>query len=414
MTAVQSGYNHLSTAFDSRRKVRKLSWSLNVNSEGRIPIIQTKYLPEALRLIEGSSRPSMLLGVVDCLLEWWISLQESYRSDMMKLIETKLSSFSGKNPKLTKLREMAPYFTRATGPAGLAADLIKEDRQLSEVWGLFEFADSMRRYRYFSEVALQYIQVSRRLNRLSNEIPAIMDFLRSHTENVKGVQISKKIISILVEWMDKTSSLDHKQLLKEKAFNLIGDPKWEDRWSPWPGITDSEESTLRKARKTLKEWLAVEIFGIFFENRSLGMDKRRKNFWLRYCRHVDEFKLYTNRTVLSSLSDDDRVKPYAPTRLGRLTGGGNQLSALVFTIKGYVLVEFSAIGGAFYAYTSEGLICPDTSRHTMKISDLRRGVDVDHLINHTTGRFSPEGRFFHNGNDWEYRLSHWISRYLGI
>ncbi|MCX6135913.1 MAG: hypothetical protein NTV54_00230, partial [Ignavibacteriales bacterium] len=43
--AAQSGYDHLITVFDSRRKVKKLSWSLNVKSDGRIPIIQTIYLP---------------------------------------------------------------------------------------------------------------------------------------------------------------------------------------------------------------------------------------------------------------------------------------------------------------------------------------------------------------------------------
>jgi hypothetical protein len=414
IAAARNGYNHLSLTFGSRRKVRKLAWSLGVAPNGKVPVIQTEHFSAALQLIEDSYRPSMLLGVLDCLLEWWTSLREPHKTEMMKLVETRLSSYTGRNPKLTKLKERAPYFIKATGPAGLAADLIKDARHLSEVWDRFEFANNMRRYSYFSEAALQYIQASRRLNNLSDEIPGILDFLRDHTGNVKGVEISKRIISVLVQWVQETSSVESKQLLKREALNMIGDPQWKDKWSPWPGITDSERATLNSARSVLKEWLATEIIEIFFGNRMLGMDKRRKTFWLKHCKHIDQFKLYSNPTVLYSLSDDDRVKPYAPTRLGRLTGGANQLSALVFTIKGYLLVEFSATGGAFYAYKIDGRICPDISARTIDISDLRRASEVEYLINRETGRSRSEGRFNHSGDHWESYLSHWIERYIGV
>jgi hypothetical protein len=330
----------------------------------------------------------------------------------MKFIAGRVREYQGGRQRIRLILTHYNYYLQRNGPAVLSIDLIRNQIPPRNVWEYLFLPKDFRCFSYFEEFIIHYVKNLGREKRLQESLKEVVDALREHISSLKGQDVSKIVLSELINQTQNSITEDQKIFLRAASFQLIGDPNDIVSWSLPSSSEPSLKEKVERARLTLNEWLAREFIETFFDNPLLAIDRDRKQFWLKYSKHMENVKLYTTDSVSQSLKMNERLKPFFASRVCKITGSG-QMSALVFCVKGYILVEFSQTGGAFYAYQRDNKWCPRIDKNVLGISELRRPRKVGNLkeLAFHGVDYLPEGRHPHLG-DWQYHLSQWIGRYL--
>lgn len=408
------GMEELKRKFNTKRKLRQLSVCLGVQNGRHIPICLGPHFGLALELLAEGEPGRRIVGVTDALMQHWAMMDDSTRVSTGTWIQRNVDSWKTRNQRIEVLRGLSEYLVDRSGPTALAGEVLRKGELPDSPYDLVRLLGISCQGSYFGAYLRAYVLLARRKGNLLERLPGIIAALERHLGDTKRLPIAKQILAEAIGYSHDIGDLESKELLQRSSLELVGDPGVGSvAWDPWSDIEQNDANLIQRARKILNEWLAIQVIKVFFDNPLLGMDEDRKKFWLKYCKHIDYFKLYTHEDVYSSLMHDERVKPFISTRVGYITDRGTPLSALAFSIKDYVFVEFSTVGGAFYAYRKGGKHCPDLARSRARISELRKPQEMDSLFSSINKSPRKEGKFNHMGN-WQMHLSSWLQRMLEI
>lgn len=406
------GTSRLLAEFNTFRKVRKLTWSLDYCEEGTSPIIHSTFFDAALTVINRRWRAYMIVAIVYALLRNWSELHNENGTRLLGFLTAKLRLYPGRRENLKILRDNLQYLQTTRSPVLYASHLLRNRLNLSNAPSYLGLPGYMIvNLDYFSQVGRAFTQLSLREDDLESRLDEIYDFLKKHQNKATN----KFCLSSIIIRVDKSGNVAVQEKTKQIAVELIGDPEYRENWEPWELAKEEDKEQLKEARSILNEWLTRDFLDIFFE-RLANMDTARKNFWLKYTKHISRFKIYGTGVTRRMLAEDRRIRDLLGPRFGYLTGSETHQSALVMVIKSYLLAEFSQTGAAFYAYLSSNPLVPDISKEVLSSRAIRRAQEMDHLMRRRgLQRYNvrQEGRFSHQSG-WEYHLSWWLTNYLGI
>lgn len=388
------GSKTLNQIFNSRKKAKKLSWMLSYKEKNDPKIIETEFFSLALNIINLYWSNSMILSLLDLLLQNWDSENKTNINLLKQILMEKISSYIGKRKFFNNLKSNKSYFFTERGDFLLGEELFNQNVKISETVKYIGLPEYMRFYSFFSETVVSYTQTIIKNDILERYLSEILFFLKKHDNKTT----SKKCLSQIILNIDKLSNDDLKEDIKSNSFDLIGDPSNDSYWLPWKNANEKEIKDLKESQTMLNNWITEKFIEIFFEN--LAMDRNRKDFWRNYLKNISRFKIYSTFEFEKILKNDARVSPYLKTRLGILGSGYTKESAIVMIMKNYLLVEFSVNGNAFFAYKLSNPACPDINEHFQKINKLKNQNLRDFKLNHS--------------GDWEYSLSNWLNQNLGV
>jgi hypothetical protein len=356
MQLAPQGIETLRRDFNTSRKARKLVWSLHYSEDGLPSIISSEFLTFALQLIDDHWRYSMLPGIFDTLLQNW---NHPNAKLLRSFITKKITDYAQSRPSVLSIRKNERFYTNDNGATLLGAHLIGNRQKLLEVWQQLDLPDHMKGYTYFADVATAFTQTAMRTPQFTQHVLDIIEFLRLH--NIRDT--SKKCLCKIILKLQDSNNLELRDQVKSGALHLIGDPANDPDWMPWERANERGKEEIKEAQRILNEWLTQQFIDIFFEKSA--EDKERKNFWMKYSKHISKFKIYGNSSLKSRLANDNRIKPFLDARFGLIQNAeGDRALAMQIRDKGYVLVEFIGKNkGAFYAYKSSNPICPDISKY---------------------------------------------------
>ncbi|MCI0501817.1 MAG: EH signature domain-containing protein, partial [Epsilonproteobacteria bacterium] len=366
----------------------------------------------------------------------------------------KIQEYSGKRKMILNIRENSNFFLDRKGAVKLSLNLLSHSEDLPDICTHLKLPKHMKHYEYFSEVAAAFVHFALRKPSFEDLISHIIDFLHEH----RDLKTAKKCLSKIILKLAQSFNLELQEDVKKVSLELIGDPINDALWAPWQNATREDIKELRNAQQILNEWINRQFINIFFQKISMNDDRR--NFWLRYIKHISRFKIYSHKWVYNTLAYDIRIKDSLKERFGFIQGVDRNQSALILFIKDYLFIEFSQTGNALYIYKPGTINRPDVSKESIHRSDLCRHDKSDLIIkkydkNHfyrgyysqkekmfDEGRYvnSPpnrsedslaylirkgyysqkekmfdEGRYVHSPpNGWEDRLAYWIRNKLGI
>ena len=181
-------------------------------------------------------------------------------------------------------------------------------------------------------------------------------------------------------------------------------PIWENPWLPsnktaWQRVSED-------ARQMVSNWLKGEFIEAFFTKLAQDgtSDRRRVNFWKRYVKAIDHVDFALGPTARNSRDPDFKVlKEKMKGLLWYLDASGNN-NAFIMRMGKLVVVEFSDMGNALYAYRDDQglpfdltkpLALPVNARNSLKNSARRRNK-----LTHKDG--------INGYSEWEDRFENWL------
>ena len=398
-----------------RRELRTLTYSLSY-SENNLQTIfcNENELKIALGAMETNWRDSFLSGLIDCLLSNWETTHRKSLIQLEQFITKKLDNYSGNRSTLISFKNNRHYFNVKKGNEILGLTLARMKLPLKESTKILGVPETWFSYSYFSRVIIANYEKNK--ENIVNEIDSLNEVLIKHNNSITN----KRLISKIIIQANKPEFLSLQEKIKNIAIKLIGDPSINSIWAPFDNANETEKQELIDSRKILNEWITKEFINLFFEKCIL--DERRKRFWLGYASKISSFKVYGPIHTKRLLLQDERIsKKVVDARFETVLRNIN-VSAFIFYIENYMLIEFSKKDYAFYAYNLDSNSYPKISKQLNSVDDLlnsnmpfalkRNGGSI---IQHSDeGRFSHSDGFFKNGEElrWEQVFDWWIKEYL--
>ena len=411
--------------FDNYKTFKDINILVNILSfskdEKMIPIIETQFFSKALKIIETCESTKLCRMLIFLLLSNWNRISLMSKNLLQESIKKHIKLLQTNNKIISYVIKKQDWFLSDKGSYLLAKKIVdftlndvkiflSYERTFSSdnILGIPLFISPSITPGYFYEVLLFYTKLTIERDIIDQFLEPVFLLL----QNKCPVEIARRIMVNLILWIDanKTKKIIVKETIKEKSISIIGDPQDSTRWGPWKGITEKENIDLQKAKKILDQWISEYLINIFFER--LISDKDRREFWRQYAKNFT-VKILANETDYQSMKKDPRVISKGFTRFGKLKGIG---SVLVMLSEKYVLIEFSTIGNAFYAYRRENLqsyglkkleeLIESDAVASLSVFDIKR-TDMQNL------HINEEGRFVHT-SQWQYKLKDWIKTTLGV
>lgn len=393
-----------------KRELRTLSYSLNYAEKNSSSFFEKKSdLELILQILDNNWRDTFLKGLLDCYLKNWESTNES-KEIIGKFIQNKLETYSGNRTDIKSLKQNRKYLNYLNGDVVLGAEIALKNIPINESVNYLSLPDSYFTYPYFSKVILSFYEKKKK--RIAHYLVDIYKALEKHKNN----KTNKRVISKLIIDVNHLSFSTLHIGIKLLAFNLIGDPNNSSCWTPYENASDRERKELSAARNYLNEWITREFINVFFE-KSIN-DKRRKKFWLKYSSYISQFKVFGSDENRRLLKADSSISELINDRY-QVVSSNRDISAIMFIIGNYTLIEFSDPGYAFYAYKNSNPYTPSLdAKNINSVDDFRNG-NMPMLVyrsGYHLHSFSNEGRLTHSDGalNWEDVFSRWILRKTGI
>ncbi|MCS7074208.1 MAG: EH signature domain-containing protein, partial [Bacteroidia bacterium] len=393
-----------------RRELRTLTYALDYSERNLTSIFSNaNELSFVLELLNEDWRDSFLNGLVDCLLKKWESPYLASLSQLANFIYSKVRNSTSNRLVVKFIQKNIKYFDLKNGASVLGAELALKDIPLTEATKFLSVPETWFSYPYFSKVIVAYYE-QKQANLLAF-IAELKQALLQHNYNVT----SKRVISKLILQATNPRYINLQEPVKHLAFHLIGDPEIPSYWAEFENATPTEKEDLRNARKILNEWIVRQFIDIFF--KVCINDTRRKHFWLRYAKQVVAFKVYGSEETRYKLESFEQIKDYLPSRYVTVESQ-REVSAFILYIGNYMLIEFSDLNYAFYAYRVGSPLCPELKTRLKDVDKLRNS-SLPRLL-YRTGTYinsvNSEGRLSHNDGElsWEQAFEFWLNRVAGI
>lgn len=379
--AEETRYNHI--------ELKCLSYNLGNNPE-------LGFLDYCIELLSNSWRESFLRGVLHSLMIHWTDFDDAGRQRVCDFFKKRVLESSSRYA--TSIKEYIKYLDRG-GSYKLGNHTRTEKKDISEVCHVFGLSTNRISYSYFSDAIVAYYESIE-----NDEFAQLKQILKQHN----NIRTSKIVVSKMIIRYQDDKSLE-KQMM-DFAVEMIGDPTIESKWAPFPNATREEEKNLEIARKILLRLYAERAIDTFF--KYLCTDERRRKFWKRFSKKIDNFVVYgpaeSKNYIAPYINYNFLIQHYKQVNSTKSTCG------LVMYMRDFVIIEFSDTG-ALYVY-KKGDYCYNnvfsSPNSINKIDDLK----LPYLSNLVTTEgdymyFSDEGRLIHSGH-WERRMGAWIERLI--
>lgn len=404
--------NKLKQQFD-KRELRTLTYALNYKEYQEISIYEnSKYLHQCFSLLNDSWRDSFISGLLDCYLSNWGSSNKESFNLLSNYLTSKIENYKGSRSLFQSLKTNSKFFDKDKGDLDLGATLAISNKSISEATKFLSLPDHWITYPYFSGVINGYFEKSK--NRLETALDDISHILEKHSNSTKATRTNKLIVSKIICHTTTASEIVQNKV-KDIAFKLVGDPGITSIWRPYGNASQSEISTINKAREILNEWVTRQFINVFFEK--CINDNRRKRFWLQYSKKITAFKVFGPSRIKQILKTDQRISEYVGERFHSVASN-RDISAFMFLIGEHKMIEFSDPGYAFYAYKASNLKAPSFYAKYVSVDNFRNG-SMPMLVyrsGYDLHSFSDEGRLSHNDGEmkWEDVFSNWLKIKAGI
>lgn len=354
-------------------------------------------------LIQKRWKPSLLNGLVFCLLYNWSSYEYGIVSKGFRsFILDKLSNYEGKRKHLCEMKSNN-VFLRDGGSLALGQSLVSNQKSILEAPVYIGLKKRDFGYSYFSKTIQYYFKNKSRTN-----IAELEETLTLHANSATTkIVISDKIIKAN-ELQDGSSSVN---TIKRIALKLVGDPFVRANWNTI-GVAQEQAEQINTAYSILKKWMIKSFINLAFQH--LINDPARKVFWLKYVDYIDDLKIVGNQHHKYIISNQPELNEALGNCFRQQTSRSvSNTCAIAIQIRNHYFFEFSDVG-ACYVYA-------DNSKMSMienginKVDELKE-PRLNNLIVPISSYYSnyfDSGRFIHSGA-WQSRLNRWFQIKLGI
>ncbi len=381
----------LSSEFDSLRRIRQLAWTLTY-SENELPrIIDTPSLQNALQLIENRFRTSMLLGILNALLQAW---DTSNAAALRSFLKKHLTGYTGSRKFVQKLKANIAWYWEENSSTNLAMYLIRSPNKLSDVWTYLELPDYMHSYAYFSAVAIAYTAFNNQID--IEHVKDVIAFVKKHNND----KTSRIVLSKLIEKLGPDATEGLRQPVQSYVLQKWQDPRIAGADVRWRDVSD-------KARQIFTKWITEEDLRFFFDivAKACGDPKfeYRKAFWLSYLEQITFCRPVLRKNAEHLFRHDPQALQYYRDRQpATLKGGTKDQHAFIIQMGEYTLVEFSTAGACYVYHNSDlpfEIGAPEY--HMDKLRSQRR---AEHRVIH------------HNSENhrWQNEFASWLENKLSI
>jgi hypothetical protein len=410
ISQLNNGFND---KFD-KRELRTLTYALIYKEHQENSIFENShYLLQCFSLLNENWRDSYISGLLDCYLSNWGSSNKESFNILSNFLTSKIENYKGSRSLFQSLKTNSKFFDKDKGDLDLGVTLAISNKSISEATKFLSLPDHWITYPYFSGVINGYFEKSK--NRLETALDDISHVLEKHSNSTKATRTNKLIVSKIICHTTTASEIVQNKV-KDVAFKLVGDPGITSIWRPYENASQSEISTINKAREVLNEWVTRQFINVFFEK--CINDNRRKRFWLQYSKKITAFKVFGPSHIKRILKTDQRISEYVDGRFHSVDSN-RDVSAFMFLIGEHKMIEFSDPGYAFYAYKASNSMAPSFDAKYVSSVDNFRDGSMSMLVyrsGYHLHSFSDEGRLSHNDGDmkWEDVFSNWLKRKAGI
>lgn len=404
--------NRVAETFPKRRDLRALTYCLTVPVPGYQPVLSVEQeLETVLSVLERDWRYTYFPGLFDTLLKEWHCKHRDALIRLRSFLTTKLQQYNGTRSSILSFKQNIHFFEHDIGTYKLGIEMAAGKKPFTSVMVYSSIPKSRISYYYFAYALFVYYE--RLKGNLSAHLDDMLAFLSLHGK----YETSLIFISKLIIQCEEQQLIDLQDRIKHIALQFIKDPERNENWRiVYQIATEKEQEDIVRARTILNEWLTREFISLFFEK--CINDRRRKQFWLKYARHISQFKIVGSYQTKRILSEDKRLSKFIDARFCNVNAGAGSNAALVLVIGNYVLIEFSD-SGAFYAYQLRhpmAKVFDWNSIHTF--SDIK-DTTLDRLAyreGYHIYKTNSQGRLDHRDGDldWEDVFKHWIKKYIGI
>lgn len=353
----------------------------------------------ALSLLDKGWKNMFFNGLIFYVLNSWNYIEPEFREATCQLIVNKLKGYEDNNKRYILLKNHLNLFEK-NGPLRMATLLTAKKFDLFNAPSIIGYKSSAIKQSYYSDVIINYIEKNN-----ITKLDVISEIFSLH-----DIDRTKKLVcAYLVERENRRGDEIKRSILCRFINRTLGDVTLASTWAPFAGASSEDAAKLKKAMKLVYMWFAQQIIEVFFE--VCVQDKERRNFWLKYVKHLSGFKIIGSTATKRLLQGDSRIGSMFLKHFKETNSYSSQTSALVLFIKNKMLIEFSDTG-ALYVYnqghkqvgfvTSARTI---NSTNDLKIPSMNLLVEQDYY--HTY--HNEEGRFHHRG-EWQSRLTSWMER----
>lgn len=394
-----------------RRELRTLTFALNYSENNQSSLFSNSNdLKLVLNAVNNNWRDSFIIGLFDCYVKNWDTKNKISKELLGVFIGKKLNTYEGNRTVLKSLKTNQKYFVHSNGDVVLGAEIALKGLSVSQSTKYLSLPDSYFNCPYFSMVIVTYYEKKKKkIAEFTDELNIVLQIHNSSKTN-------KRLISKLIIQANMNEYESLQEIVKIMALKYIGDPNISSNWLPFENASETEINELKFARNILNQWITRRFISVFFE-RCIN-DKRRKKFWLKYADKISTFKVFGSSYTKRILKLDNRIAEFVDARY-QVVDGGKDISAFMFLLNDYKLIEFSDPGYAFYAYKNSNRNAPSfDNRNIYSIDSFRDGTKP--MLVYRSGyhlhSFSEEGRLSHldGGYSWEVVFSKWISKIIGI
>ena len=387
--------SELRQCFSNRASARKLAWALTY-SESHAPynrsiVSNTGRLENALTIIEKNVSTSALLGVFDALLQVW---DKTNAGLLRAFLSKQLTSYTGQRRFVRKLKTNIAWYCDENGVTQLAANLLRDEIKIADVWTYLELPNHMHSYPYFGFIAEAYTELNRHIGR-----PFLEDVVR-FIELHKDEKNSRTILSKLIEQLGTDASEHLREPVQSYVLRTWQDPRITGASVRWRGVSNN-------ARKVFERWITKDDLRLFFDVVAKACNdskfKYRREFWMSYLEHISFCRPVLRNDVERILSNNPKALQYYQTRRpATLKGGTQDQHAFIIQMRKHTFVEFSTAGACYVYKDDDRPFHMNASEYYM--SRLRYPEQAVHRVIHS----GSEGYF------WQSRFKSWIGRNLRI
>ena len=351
----------------------------------------------ALNLLDTGWKNIYFNGLIFYLMNSWCHIKPHQRVSTSRLIMRKLKEYEDNNKRYNTLKNHANMFEEA-GPERLAYLLTNKNTDIREAPTILGFKSTTISQSYFSEVIVKY-----------NFWKTIDEGTLEQLFNVHNIQRTKQLVfADLVKKADDEGNPIKQTQLSNFINRTLGDVTLTKTWAPFLGATADEAQKLKDAMRKVNLWFTRRIIETFFE--ICVQDRERKKFWLNYVQYVRGFKIAGSDITKHLLQNDSRIGSMFQPHFIETNSRSSQTSALILSIKNYILIEFSDTG-CLYAYKQDNKkisFLKQGARYISSISELKE-PSMEMLVKNEYwyNDYNDEGRLFHSGY-WKDRLKAWM------
>lgn len=357
----------------------------------------------AIALLEARWRNLFFNGLVFYVMNAWNNTEKMYRDKVCQLITKKLNLYQEKNKRYLMLKNHANFF-EVNGPLRFASLMKHRNESILTAPEIIGFRASTITLAYYSDVIINFFG-----NGNNADLSDIEEILSKHTLG----RTKKLLFANLIEEADKNNDTIKQTQISKFASRILGDISLSTTWAPFTDATPEEEAKLKNARRLVNKWYARKIIEVFFD--VCVQDVNRRNYWLQYIDHIDEFRISGSSAVRSSLNSDYRISGMFQNYFIETSSRKIKTAALILYIRNKVFVEFSDLG-SLYIYNKDNnrVKTLNKKRFIDNINDLKdtsllQAVESDYSWYY----FNHEGCMRHAGH-WQDRLDSWFRKMLNL